>query len=138
MQLLAIRCCPLWMAMHDTIKFTSQKKVHIKLHLGVRTFEWVIMAFGLKNAGAIYQGVMNLIFHDFLYKFLEVYIDDVVVKSNSIDKHLHHLRQTFERMRRYNLKINPLKCAFGVTAGNFLGFWCIKRGLKLIKQRLMP
>ena len=66
----------------------------------------------LKNAGATYQRAMNLIFHDLLGVVLEVYIDDVVVKSDGELNHLADLRLAFERMRKYGLKMNPLKCAF--------------------------
>jgi hypothetical protein len=66
------------------------------------------MIFGLKNAGVTYQRAMNLIFHDLLGIILEVYIDDVIVKSDSIDGHLADLRLALERMRRYGLKMNPL------------------------------
>jgi hypothetical protein len=62
------------------------------------------MTFGLKNAGAIYQMVMNLIFHDLLGIILEINIDDVVVKSDSMDNHLTDLCLALERMRRYELK----------------------------------
>jgi hypothetical protein len=62
-------------------------------------FEWVVMTFGLKNAGATYQRVVNLIFHDLLEIILEVYIDDVVVKSDSMDSRLVNLRLALERMR---------------------------------------
>jgi hypothetical protein len=85
-------------------------------------FEWVVMTFGLKNADATYQRAMNLIFHDLLGIILEVYIDDVVVKSDSMDGHLADLCLALERMRRYGLKMNPLKCAFDVSVGKFLGF----------------
>jgi hypothetical protein len=78
------------------------------------------MTFGLKNVGATYQRAMNLIFHDLLGIILEVYIDGVVVKSDSMDGHLAVLRLTLRRMRRYGLKMNPLKCVFGVSAGKFL------------------
>ena len=61
-------------------------------------------------------------FHDLLGIVLEIYIDDTVVKSDGFDHHLADLRLAFERMRRYGLKMNPLKCAFGVSAGKFLGF----------------
>jgi hypothetical protein len=87
----------------------------------VDLFEWVVMTFGLKNTGATYQSAMNLIFHDLLGVILEVYIDDIVIKSAGLDHHLADLRFTLERMCRYSLKMNPLKCAFGVSAGKFLG-----------------
>jgi hypothetical protein len=80
------------------------------------------MTFGLKNAGATYQRAMNLIFHDLLGIILEVYIDDVVVKSDSMDDHLADLHLALERICRYGLKMNALKYAFGVSAGKFLGF----------------
>ena len=74
----------------------------------------------MKNVSATYQRVMNLIFHDFIGKFIQVYIDVVVVKLESKDNHLDYLRFSFERMRKYRLKMNPLKCAFGVSAGELL------------------
>jgi hypothetical protein len=85
-------------------------------------FEWVVMTFGLKNTGATYQRAMNLIFHDLLGIILEVYINDVIVKLDGMDDHLADLRLALERMRRYGLKINLLKCVSGVLAGKFLGF----------------
>jgi hypothetical protein len=65
---------------------------------------------------------MNLIFHDLLGVIVEVYIDDIVVKSAGDDSHLADLRLAFKKMCRYKLKMNPLKCAFGVSARKFLGF----------------
>ncbi|KAM1195015.1 hypothetical protein ACFX2J_021568 [Malus domestica] len=88
----------------------------------LETCEWVVMPFGLKNTGATYQRAMNTSFHDLIGTTIEVYIDDVVVKSKSCRMHLDDLRQAFLRMQRHNLKMNPAKCAFGVSAGNFLGF----------------
>ena len=85
-------------------------------------FEWVVMTFGLKNTGATYERVMNLIFHDLLDVILEVYIDDIVIKSAGLGNHLADLRLALERMRRYGFKMNLLKCAFGVSARKFLGF----------------
>jgi hypothetical protein len=81
-------------------------------------FEWVIMTFGFKNAGATYERAMNLIFHDLLGIILGIYIDDVIVKSDSMNNHLADLRLALERMRRYGLKMNPLKCAFGLSAAS--------------------
>jgi hypothetical protein len=85
--------------------------------------------FWFKNADATYQRVMNLIFHDLLGIILEVYIDDVIVKLDSMDGHLANLRLALERMRRYELKMNPLKCAFGVSADKFLGFIIYEDGI---------
>jgi hypothetical protein len=93
-------------------------------------FEWVVMTFGLKNAGATYQRAMNLIFHELLGNTVEVYIDDIVVKSAEFSSHVADLRKAFDKICRYGLKMNPRKCAFRVLAGKFLGFiihehcWC--------------
>ena len=89
-------------------------------HLGL--FKWVVMTFGLKNASATYQRAMNYIFHELIDKIVEIYIDDVVVKSKGYQKYLADLRKDLECTRRHGLKMNPNKCAFGVSAGQFLGF----------------
>jgi hypothetical protein len=99
-------------------------------------FEWVVMSLGSKNAGATYQRAMNLFFHDLLEIILEVYIDNVVVKSDSIDRHLANLRLALERMRQYGLKMNPLKCAFSVSADKFLGFIIHEHGIEIYPTKI--
>jgi hypothetical protein len=89
------------------------------------------MIFGLKNIGTTYQRAMNLIFRDMLGIILEVYINDLVVESDSMDGHLADLRLALERMRRYGLKMNPLKYVFGVSAGKFLGFIIHEHGIEI-------
>jgi hypothetical protein len=102
----------------------------------VGLFEWMVMMFGLKNAGATYQRAMNLIFHDLLGAVLEVYIDDIVIKSVGFNEHLADLRTALERMRKYNLKMNPLKCAFGLSAGMFLGFIVHEKGIEIAPGKI--
>ena len=102
-------------------------------HLGL--FEWVVMTFGLKNTGATYQRAMNYIFHELIGKIVEIYIDDVVVKSKGHQEHLADLCRVLECTRRHGLNMNPNKCAFGVSAGQFLGFMVHERGIK-ISQKL--
>jgi hypothetical protein len=87
--------------------------------------------FGLKNVGATYQRSMNLIFHDLLGIILEVYIDDVVVKSDNMDGYLADLRLALESMCRYGLKMNPLKCVLGVSGGKFLVFIIHEHGIEI-------
>jgi hypothetical protein len=117
--------------------FTAPEDIHktaFRVSGAVGLFEYVVMTFGLKNAGATYQRVMNYIYHDLIGKLVEIYIDDVVVKSTSTGGHLEDLCQVFEWTRRFGLKMNPKKCTFGVSAGQFLGFlvheWGIEIGLK--------
>ncbi|XP_060200598.1 uncharacterized protein LOC132628857 [Lycium barbarum] len=90
-----------------------------------------VMPFGLKNAGATYQRAMQNIFDDMLHKNAECYVDDLVVKSREKNDHLKDLRLVFERLRRYQLKMNPLKCAFGVSSGKFIGFIVRQRGIEI-------
>jgi hypothetical protein len=94
-------------------------------------FEYVVMTFELKNAGATYQRAMNYIFHDLIGKLVEIYIDDIVVKSASVERHLGDVRQVLERTRRFRLKMNPKKCASGIPTGQFLGFLVHERGIEI-------
>jgi hypothetical protein len=102
----------------------------------VGLFEWVVMIFVLKNAGATYQRVMNLIFHDLLGVLMEVYIDDVVVKSVGFEEHMTNLKLSLERMKKYGLWMNPLKCAFGVTSKRLLGFIVHERGIQIDQKKI--
>ncbi|KAM1404936.1 hypothetical protein ACFX2I_013375 [Malus domestica] len=99
------------------------------------TYEWVVMPFGLQNTGATYQRAMNTIFHDLIGTIVEVYIDDVVIKSKHRQTHLDDLRQALLCMRQHNLKMNPAKCAFGVSAGNFLGFLVHHCGIEVDENK---
>jgi hypothetical protein len=92
-------------------------------------FEWAVLTFGSKNVGVTYQRAMNLIFHELLGNIVEVYIDDIVVKSATFDSHLADLRRAFDKMCKYGLKMNPRKCVFGVAAGKFLGFIIHEHGI---------
>ncbi|XP_049356393.1 uncharacterized protein LOC125821006 [Solanum verrucosum] len=90
-----------------------------------------VMPFGLKNTGATYQRAMQNIFDNILHKNVECYVDDLVVKSRKKCDHLQDLRMVFDLLRRYQLRMNPLKYAFGVTSGKFLGFIVRHRGIKI-------
>ncbi|KAL0295984.1 UNVERIFIED_CONTAM: Transposon Tf2-12 polyprotein [Sesamum radiatum] len=95
-----------------------------------------VMPFELKNADAIYQRAMQRIFDDMLHKNVECYVDDLVVKSNKRENHFHDLKKVFERLRRYQLKMNPSKCAFGVISGKFLGFIVQQRGIEIEQVKI--
>ena len=85
-------------------------------------FCYKVMPFGLKNAGATYQRLVNHMFRLQIGRNVEVYIDDMLMKSLDEGSHLDNLEETFETLRRYKMKLNPSKCAFGVSSGKFLGF----------------
>jgi hypothetical protein len=103
-------------------------------HIGF--FEWIVMTFGLKNVGATYQRAMNYIFHELIGKVVEIYIDDVVIKSLDHESHLADMRKTLECTRKHGLKMNPNNCAFGVSAGEFLGFLVHEGGIKVGKKSM--
>ena len=88
------------------------------------------MPFGLKNAGATYQRLVNRMFQKQIGTFLEVYIDDMLVKSIKAELHITHLAEAFQVLKSYNMKLNPAKCAFGVSTGKFLGFIVNNRGIE--------
>ena len=85
-------------------------------------FCYKVMPFDLKNVGATYQKLVNHMFHPQIGRNVEVYVDDMLVKSLDEEKHLDNLRETFDTLRQYNIKLNPSKCAFGISSGKFLGF----------------
>ena len=93
------------------------------------------MPFGLKNAGATYQRAMQNIFDDMLHKTVECYVDDLVVKSKNKCDHIPDLLSVFERLRKCQLKMNPLKCAFVVTSGKFLGFVVRHKGIEIDQSK---
>ena len=88
------------------------------------------MPFGLKNAGATYQWLVNKIFSNLIDRTMEVYVDDMLVKSLKKEDHVTDLREMFALLRRYNMKLNPAKCTFGVGSGKFLGFMVNNRGIE--------
>ncbi|KAL0405189.1 UNVERIFIED_CONTAM: putative protein K02A2.6 [Sesamum latifolium] len=94
------------------------------------TFCYMAMSFVLKNAGATYQRLVDKIFRPQLGRNMEVYMDDMLVKSKEAHEHVEDLEETFAVLRKYRLKLNPGKCAFGVSGGRFLGFMVIQRGIE--------
>ena len=89
-----------------------------------------VMLFGLKNVGATYQRLVNEMFKKQIGRNVEVYVDDMLVKSRKEKDHLDDLKETFNTLRQYHMKLNPSKCAFGVSSGKFLGFIVSQRGIE--------
>ena len=94
------------------------------------TYCYRVMPFGLKNAGATYQRLVNRMFQKQIGASMEVYIDDMLVKSTTAELHITHLSEAFHILREYNMKLNPAKCTFGVSAEKFLGFIVNNRGIE--------
>ncbi|XP_073130049.1 uncharacterized protein [Henckelia pumila] len=100
------------------------------------TFCYVVMPFGLKNAGATYQRMMDRVFKNQLGRNVEVYVDDILVKSRTRDHFIPDLEETFGTLRRYGVKLNPAKCVFGVKSGKFLGFVVTERGIEVNLEKV--
>ena len=96
-----------------------------------RNYHYKVMPFGLKNAGSIYQRMMTKMFEPQLGKNIEVYIDDMVVKSKVVSEHVGDLENIFEILREHKLRLNASKCSFGVGLGKFLGYMVTHRGIEV-------
>jgi len=94
-------------------------------------FCYKVMPFGLKNAGVTYQRLVNHLFHSRIRRNVEVYVDDMRVKSLDKDKHLDNLQETFDTLKWYNMRLNPSKCAFEVSFSMFLGFMVSHKGIEV-------
>ena len=90
-----------------------------------------VMSFGLKNAGSTYQRMMTRMFEPQLGKSIEIYVDDMVVKSKVVSEHLGDLGSTFEVLRKHKFRLNASKCSFGMVSGKFLGYMVTHRGIKV-------
>ena len=100
------------------------------------TYCYQVMPFGLKNEGATYQRLVNWMFQKQIGTTMEVYIDDMLIKSTTAELHIAHLFEAFQILRNYNMKLNPAKCAFGVSAGKFLGFIVNRRGIEVNPDKI--
>ncbi|GKF75371.1 reverse transcriptase domain-containing protein [Tanacetum coccineum] len=93
------------------------------------------MSFDLKNTGATYQRLVDKAFEKQIGKNLEVYLDDLVIKSHTEREILRDVEETFHNLRRINMKLNPKKCAFGAEEGAFLGHVVSMQGIKACPQK---
>ena len=95
-----------------------------------------VMSFGLKNAGATYQRLVNRMFNKQIGRNMEVYVNDMLIKSKEELAHLDDLKETFTSLKQYQMKLNPSKCVFGVASGKFLGFMVSQRGIKANPEKV--
>lgn len=115
---------------YNQIKMDSSDVEKIAFWTPMGNFHYMVMSFGLNSVSATYQRAMTIIFHDMLYRCLEDYVDNIVVKLREVEQHINDLRRVFTRCRKYRL-INPLKCAFGVSSGKFLRFTVHQKDIDL-------
>jgi len=133
---------------HDTLSFmdgfSSYNQILINLAYQHKitfttpwgNFCWKVMTFGLKNVGTTYQRAMVTMFHEHIHKIIEVYVDDILVKSKQGQDHLQELEEVFKILKMYKLRLKPKKSAFGVTSGKLLGFMVSKRGIEIDPKKV--
>ena len=89
-----------------------------------------VISFELKNTGATYQRAVITLFHDMMHRDVEVYVNDMIVKSPDRVDHLTTFERFFKRIRQFRLRLNPKKCTFGVTSGKLLGYMVSEKGIE--------
>ena len=94
------------------------------------------MPFGLKNVGSTYQRMMTKMFEPQLGKNVEVYINDIIVKSKLVSEHVGDLTSIFEILREHKLRLNASKCSFGVGSGKFLGYMVTHGGIEVNSNQI--
>jgi len=106
----------------------DQEKTSFVVDTGLYCYK--MMPFELKNAGAMYQRLVNKVFKPLIGKTIEVYIDDMITKSVKEANHVQDLEETFKLLRTYVMKLSPKKCTFGVRLGKFLGYMIDQWGIE--------
>ena len=114
---------------YNQIRMASKDAEKITFRTLIGNFYYIVMPFELKNVGATYQRTMTAIFRNMMHHELENYVDDIVVKSKRREDHVQILRKVFERCQAFKLRMNPLKCAFGLSFRKFLGFLIHSKGI---------
>ena len=112
----------------------DQEKTSFVTSQGLSCYK--VMPFGLKNAGATYQRLVNHMFRLQIGRNLEVYVDDMLVKNQDERRHLDDLQETYDTLGQYHMKLNPSKCAFGVSSRKFLGFMVSYRRIETNSDKI--
>ena len=115
---------------YNQIPMDKQDEESTKFITNMGLFCYRVMPFSLKNAEATYQRLVNRIFKPLIGHTMEVYVDDMIMKSKNSTDHVRHLKETFDLLRKYRIKLNPEKCAFGISSGKFLGFLVSHQGIE--------
>nr|KYP73527.1 Transposon Ty3-I Gag-Pol polyprotein [Cajanus cajan] len=115
---------------YNQIMMYPPDEVHTSFITDHAKYCYRVMPFGLKNARATYQRMMDKVFHQQIRRNMEVYVDDMVVKTTSATDHTTNLAEEFAQIRRHNLRLNPEKCIFSIQGDKFLGFMITSRGIE--------
>ncbi|KAL2232303.1 UNVERIFIED_CONTAM: Retrovirus-related Pol polyprotein from transposon 17.6 [Sesamum indicum] len=112
----------------------DQEKISFVTDQGI--FCYNVMPFGLKNAGATYQRLVNDMFKNQIGRNMEVYIDDMLVKSVKEQDHVKDLDECFQILKAFGMKLNPAKCTFGVRGRKFLGYMISEKGIEANPEKI--
>src|ERR1051325_11663294 len=115
---------------YNQIPMAKTDKIYTAFMTESGNYHYNVIPFGLKNVGATYQRMINKVFKGEIGDMLEVYMDDMIMKSQEEVHHALHLRKVFDQSIRVKMRVNPEKCTFGVRAGKFLGFYLTESGIE--------
>ncbi|GJS23947.1 reverse transcriptase domain-containing protein [Tanacetum coccineum] len=115
---------------YHQVQMSEEDKEKTAFYTDQGTYCYVKMPFGLKNAGATYQRLVDSAFQAQLGRNLEAYVDDMVIKSKTEQDMIMDIAETFDNLRKINMKLNPMKCSFGVAEGKFLGYIVTSKGIR--------
>ncbi|GJS62929.1 reverse transcriptase domain-containing protein [Tanacetum coccineum] len=115
---------------YHQIQMAKQDEKKTAFHTSHGVYCYIKMPFGLKNAGATYQRQVDKAFDRQIGRNLEIYVDDLVIKSHTETELLRDIEETFRTLQKINMKLNPKKCTFGAVEGMFLGYMISPEGIK--------
>ncbi|GJU74289.1 reverse transcriptase domain-containing protein [Tanacetum coccineum] len=115
---------------YHQIQMAESDEEKTAFHTSQGVYCYTKMPFGLKNAGATYQRLVDKAFDSQVGRNMEVYVDDLVIKSHTEEEMIRDINETFRTLRRINMKLNPKKCTFGAREGMFLGYMISPEGIK--------
>jgi hypothetical protein len=121
---------------YNQIKLKKEDEEKIAFIMPYGVFYYQVIPFGLKNAGATYQWMMQNCLGSHIGCNIQVYIDDMVITTRKEESSISDLAETFDNLNRYKLKLNPTKCSFGVSAGQLLGFLILARGIEANPEKI--
>ena len=116
---------------YNQIKRASRDMTKTTFTIDWGIYCYIVMPFGLKNAGAIYQRMDTTLLHDIIHNEVEVYVDDMIMNSKERGGHIVNLIKFFESIKKYRLRLNLQKCTFRVITGKLLGFLVSDRGIEV-------
>ncbi|PKA57762.1 RNA-directed DNA polymerase like [Apostasia shenzhenica] len=121
---------------YHQIRMVEQDEKHTSFITDHETFCYRVMSFGLKNAGATYQRMIDTVFRKQKGRNMEAYVDDLLIKSRGKVDHLEDLRETLETYRAHNIRLNPFKSIFDAAYGKFLGHMVSARGIEVNPEKV--